>query len=256
MNAALNSTYLTATVGVDDITSQPVSVSLYDNLLIAGRTGSGVFNTVNNVLAGVAGKPFTELLGIDPCNQLDDWDARFTTLASTPADISALLISVEQRMQQRFEGMHDASAVSLGFDGIIKPSDEMPLVVLVIRELPSPTPMDEVLLGKILRSGRAAGIRVVMAGQCAFQLRGAERNNFSTVIVHATRTVADTQFLLGPVAASAPAELLNVNDPAHRGLGYAVTHGSVAKFRAPYLPPVLVARIAKATSQLIPQSLM
>lgn len=256
MNAALNSTYLTATVGVDDITSQPVSVSLHDNLLIAGRTGSGVSNTVNNVLAGVTSKPFTELLGIDPHSQLDDWDARFTTLASTPADISALLISVEQRMQQRFAELHNASAVCLGFDGIIEPSAEMPLVVLVIRGLPSPTPMDEVLLGKILRSGRAAGIRVVMAGQCAFQLRGAEQNNFGTVIVHATRTAADTQFVLGPVAASVPAELLNVNDPADRGLGYAVTHGSVAKFRAPYLPPALVARIAKATSPLIPRSLM
>ncbi|EXJ50748.1 FtsK/SpoIIIE domain-containing protein [Microbacterium sp. MRS-1] len=256
MNASLNITYLTATVGVDDITSQPVSVSLHDNVLVAGRTGSGVSNTVNNLLADVAGKPLVELLGIDPFNELRDWAPRFTTLASADADISALLVSIVQRMQHRKAELHSARAVRLGFDSTLEPSGEMPLVVLVIRELPDPTLADKVLLREILRTGRALGIRVVMAGQCAFNLRGEERNNFGTVVVHATRNAAQTQFLLGPAAASAPAELLNVNDPAHRGLGYAVTHGAVSKFRSPYFPTGLIARIAKATSPLVPQALM
>jgi DNA segregation ATPase FtsK/SpoIIIE-like protein len=215
-----------------------------------------VSNTVNNLLADVAGKPLVELLGIDPFNELRDWAPRFTTLASADADISALLVSIVQRMQHRKPELHSARAVRLGFDSTLESSGEMPLIVLVIRELPDPTLADKVLLGEILRTGRALGIRVVMAGQCAFHLRGAERNNFGTVVLHATRNVTETQILLGPVAAMAPAELLNVNDPADRGIGYAVTHGSVAKFRARFLPPALVARIAKVTSPLVPQSLM
>lgn len=255
MTTTLNSTYLTATIGQDETTYQPVSVTLDGNLLIAGRTGSGVSNTVNNVIADVAGKPFTELLGIDPFNQLSNWANRFSAIAATATDISALLLSVEQRLGLRKHLLMTKGETRIGFDRGLEPTDDMPLIVLVVSDLGSLDAAATLRIGEILRSARYLGIYVVAATQGVIP-SASDRANISTVIAHATPSAAVTRTLLMDAAEVAPAEELKVTGKADRGVGYAVTDTTVTKFRAPYLPADLVARIASATSSLIPQSLI
>lgn len=141
--------------------------------LISGTTGAGKTVLLRTWVGGLAGLDDVALLGLDPKRTgLSPWSPRFTTVAKSVAECSALLVRIWIEVDRRLDVL-DARGVSewrpeFGGPFLVVPIDELVEVASVDGSRVADVLSDDALsvgpIGGADRGGRTKALRAELAG--------------------------------------------------------------------------------------------
>jgi len=227
-----------------DQDAQLVKISVLESsLLIGGLPGAGKSAALNAILASLSQVPNVALYGIDPkILELADWAPRFTRMATTDEEATAVLLELVAEMNRRYQKLAKAGKRKVtAADG-----QDFPALVLVVDELAeiisSGVTRDEkkedderaTLLRRLLQKGRAAGIVVIAATQKpdSTSVPTSLRDLFGQRFGLMTANYASTEVIMGAFAPNAPA-----HEISGKGIGFLGTEkNGVQKVRVLWLP--------------------
>lgn len=241
-----------------------VSLGLLEtNLLFGGIPGSGKSGGLASALAGISRLENVALIGLDPKRvELSPWASRFTRISKTDEFASAILESMVQEMDRRYEWLDENGLKKLTpaqFDST------RPLLCVVIDELADLVSVGvereekdadlqrSTMVRRLIAKGRAAGIIVLTATQKpeGSVIPTALRDLIQQRVCFATTTGDMTDVVLGKGmgAAGGPAHEIAANA---KGVCYIVDETSRVpkRARAFWIPDAEVEGLAKSTAHL------
>ena len=241
-----------------------VSLGLLEtNLLFGGIPGGGKSGGITAALAGISRLPNVALIGLDPKRvELSPWASRFTRISKTDEFASALLESLVQEMDRRYEWLDDHGLKKLTpaqFDSA------RPLLCVVIDELADLVSVGvekeekdadlqrSTMVRRLIAKGRAAGIIVLTATQKpeGSVIPTALRDLIQQRVAFATTTgdMTDTVLGKGMGAAGGLAHEIAANA---KGVCFIVNETSRVpkRARAFWVPDADVEGLAKNTAHL------
>jgi S-DNA-T family DNA segregation ATPase FtsK/SpoIIIE len=216
--------------------------------LVVGATGAGKGSVLWSVVGGLAPAAHTGLVefsGLDLKGgiELEMGRALFTRIAYESTDALRVLRELVAIMDRRKEAMRGKSRLH-------EPTPGDPLHVLVVDELADLMAYSDFetrreadrLMSKLLTQGRALGVIVVSCVQNPRQEAVGQRNLYPTKIALRLDSEIETDMVLGPVMALAPAHTILESDP---GTAYLVREdGSPELMRFDYWPDDLIREVA------------
>ncbi|WP_369370594.1 FtsK/SpoIIIE domain-containing protein [Promicromonospora sp. Populi] len=216
--------------------------------LVVGATGAGKGSVLWSVVGGLAPAAHTGLVefsGLDLKGgiELEMGRALFTRIAYESTDALRVLRELVAIMDRRKETMRGKSRLH-------EPIPGDPLHVLVVDELADLMAYADFetrreadrLMSKLLTQGRALGVIVVSCVQNPRQEAVGQRNLYPTKIALRLDSDIETDMVLGPAMALAPAHTILESDP---GTAYLVREdGSPELMRFDYWPDDLIREVA------------
>ncbi|WP_129782871.1 FtsK/SpoIIIE domain-containing protein [Promicromonospora panici] len=216
--------------------------------LVVGATGAGKGSVLWSVVGGLAPAAHTGLVefsGLDLKGgiELEMGRALFTRIAYESTDALRVLRELVAIMDRRKEAMRGKSRLH-------EPTPGDPLHVLVVDELADLMAYSDFetrreadrLMSKLLTQGRALGVIVVSCVQNPRQEAVGQRNLYPTKIALRLDSEIETDMVLGPAMALAPAHTILETDP---GTAYLVREdGSPELMRFDYWPDDLIREVA------------
>lgn len=195
-------------VGIRDNRAPFILPVIYNHLLIAGETGSGKGSVIWSLIGGMAPliqAGYVELWVADPKQGLELNAGRplFREFCWDAEETAEMLEAAVEGMRQRGDRMRQ------GGNRKHTPTEERPLIVIVIDEIASVTNHPDRALREringalflLLSQGRAEAITVVMATQDARQdTLGGLRTFVPTTVALRMREANQAQMVLGPGA--------------------------------------------------------
>lgn len=247
-----------------DAAGNPVTLGLLEvNQLMGGVPGGGKSGGITALLCGISRLENVALIGLDPkMVELNDWEPRFSRIATQEDDALAVLELLTEEMQRRYEWLAKSHMKKFAPKDF---SPERPMLVLVIDEL-----ADLVSVGvlkeekdadaqrstrirRLIAKGRAAGLVVLAATQKPQSdvVPTALRDLIQLRVAYATTNAAMTETILG--AGMAQTGGLSHEIPATlRGVCYIVNETSRTPVRARtyWVPDEEVQGIGERTAHL------
>jgi hypothetical protein len=216
--------------------------------LVVGATGAGKGSVLWSVVGGLAPAAHTGLVefsGLDLKGgiELEMGRALFTRIAYESTDALRVLRELVAIMDRRKETMR-------GISRLHEPTPGDPLHVLVVDELADLMAYSDFetrreadrLMSKILTQGRALGVVVLACVQNPRQEAVGQRNLYPQKIALRLDSEIETDMVLGPAMALAPAHTILESDP---GTAYLVREdGSPELMRFDYWPDDLIQDVA------------
>lgn len=155
--AALVWTPQAAGIGLDTVTGQPVTLSPYQRLLVAGESGAGKSVALRPLLAAVVADPLAALVYIDAKRvEAALWRSR-ARIARDGAEITAVAAELAAEMMARLEEMETQGTATW------KPTKDRPRLVVVVDEGAEVMTLAKAAmehLSSVARMGRAAEVHL------------------------------------------------------------------------------------------------
>lgn len=224
------------------------------HLLVGGLSGMGKSIFLRRLLAALASNPNVQLVGIDLKRvELSAFAPRLNRLARTPVEAADLVADLAATVDSRF--------ARLETDGRDQwTTDDGPYLALVVDELGDLLARGNARIQQDLRRivtlGRAAGVIAILATQRPSHdvVPTSIRDNIGRRIAFATANRESTVMVLGELADSAPAHLLDRSTDG-RGVCWVVVDGEEPRrARISYLDREDAERIAGQTAHFAANS--